>query len=55
MSKTTDILVGIVLCSVTSYTLALYFPYLPDFDIWIFLIIVVLNLLQCLPDPSTQT
>jgi len=53
MSTTFNVISGIVLCSAVTHVLSLYIEWVPDFDIWIFLIICALNLTQCLPNPDT--
>jgi hypothetical protein len=55
MSKTLDVLTGITLSSLLIYVLSLYISWIPDFDIYMFAIVVGLNLLQCLPNPATTS
>jgi len=42
--KTIDIASGIVLSSIFAYYLPQYIHWVPDFSIWVFLLIVAINL-----------
>lgn len=53
MSTAVSVLVGTSLSLIVAYKLPQYFDFVPDFDIWVILLIVGLNLLQCLPNPHT--
>jgi hypothetical protein len=53
MSKTVSVLVGTTLSLTVAYILPQYFDFIPDFDIWVILLVVGLNLLQCLPIQPT--
>jgi hypothetical protein len=55
MSKTISVLVGITLSLLVAYILPQYFAFVPDFDIYVIIFCVGLNLLQCLPNPDTQS
>ena len=55
MSQAANILVGITAGCITAYILPKFIDWVPSFDIWVFLLIVGLNLTQCLqslPTPS---
>lgn len=53
MSKVVSVVSGIILSSIVAYILPLYIAWVPDFDIWVFLLLVGINLTQCLPNPNT--
>ena len=55
MSKTFEVVFGIVFSSILIHVLSLYISWIPDFDIYVLAIIVGLNLLQCLPNPATPS
>ena len=55
MSKVVSVLVGTILSLVAAYILAQYFTFVPDFDIWVVSLIILLNLLQCLPNQASPS
>jgi hypothetical protein len=55
LGKTVDIIFGILLSCVFAYLLPKYIDWVPDFSIWIFLLIVGINLTQCLPNQRTPS
>jgi hypothetical protein len=48
VGKTVDIVFGIILSSIFAYFLPQYINWIPDFSIWVFLLIVGLNLTSLL-------
>jgi hypothetical protein len=44
VGKSIDILSGIVLSTIFAYYLPQYIEWVPDFSIWVFLLIVAINL-----------
>jgi hypothetical protein len=54
MGKALNVLVGIVLSTITAHVLSLYIAWVPEVDVWFLLLIIGLNLTQCLPNPSSQ-
>jgi hypothetical protein len=54
MGKVLNVLVGIALSTITAHVLSLYIAWVPEVDIWFLLLIIGLNLTQCLPSPSSQ-
>lgn len=46
MSKTVSVVTGTVLSLLVAYILPQYFAFVPDFDIYVILLVVGLNLLQ---------
>jgi hypothetical protein len=54
MEKVLNVLVGIALSTIAAHVLSLYIAWVPEVDIWFLLLIIGLNLTQCLPNPSSQ-
>lgn len=53
MSKAISVLVGTIASLLVAYILPQYFDTIPTFDIWVVILVVGLNLLQCLPIPHS--
>jgi len=55
MSKVFSVLSGTAVSLAVAYILPQYFSFVPDFDIYVILLCIGLNLLQCLPIQDTPT